>query len=107
MNNWIDIEHKPEDFYTGTYIVRASSGNVAPMVRGVVQNNTGAKGDWSWGDKMTHFMPLPSPDTSTVTISREVYDGLAQMLTQDIQDGVEFNSWALPIVGQFLEAGGK
>lgn len=55
---WQPIETAPTGEFE-TYLIANSGGQVAPIVRGVVQNNVGTKWDWDGAYKATHWMPLP------------------------------------------------
>lgn len=58
---WLDIETAPKDELT-TYLVKNRLGQVAPIVRGVIQNNVGTPWDWNWGAPATGWMPMPPAD---------------------------------------------
>jgi hypothetical protein len=55
---WRPIAEAPADFRDGTFIVTNRLGEVAPMVRGVIQNNVGSR-DWTFGEPITEWQPLP------------------------------------------------
>lgn len=60
MSGWQPIETRPSDLLS-TYLVANSRGQVAPLIRGVIHNNTGTPWDWEYGEAVTHWMPMPDP----------------------------------------------
>lgn len=57
---WLDIETAPKGEIE-TYLVKNKIGQVAPIVRGVIQDNVGTQWDWNWGEPATAWMPMPKP----------------------------------------------
>ena len=60
MSEWQPIETRPVNS-DGTYLVANKKGQVAPWIRGVIHNNVESPWDWSYGETVTHWMPLPEP----------------------------------------------
>jgi len=44
-----------------SYLVTNRLGQVAPWIRGVIQNNSGTQWDWNYGEAITLWMPFPEP----------------------------------------------
>lgn len=58
--SWIPFSRIDLDLPSVTILVaNEDSGQTAPMVRGVIQNNVGTSWDWTWGQPITHYMLMP------------------------------------------------
>ena len=58
--DWQPISTRPQGANL-TYLVTNKIGEVAPWINGVIHNNCGSPWDWSYGEDITHWMPLPPP----------------------------------------------
>lgn len=56
-DGWIS-GHPPKD--DGTYLVANDTGQVAPLIRGVIHNNIGSHHDWNFGEAITAYRLLPA-----------------------------------------------
>lgn len=59
QQGWRPIKTRPNSIEE-SYLVANASGQVAPVIRGVICNNVGTANDWGYGEHITHWMPLPA-----------------------------------------------
>jgi hypothetical protein len=54
---WLPPDARPA---TGTYLV-TNGTHVAPWINGIIHNNAGTQWDWSYGEAIIGWQPLPAP----------------------------------------------